>query len=228
MHLPPMKRRIINFLLLITALCSYQFEATAQTARPFWNEIKDFQKQDSLSMPKKHGIVFLGSSSFRMWKDAETTFKSYKVINRGFGGSTLTDAINYVDYLVAPYQPRQVVIYSGENDIASGAGAEETFRRLKTLAEKIREKQPEVPLVYVSMKESPSRVKFRDSLLKANDLIKSYVRRLPKAVYVDVNAKMLNKDGSTRSELFREDMLHMKKAGYDIWEKAIRPLLLKP
>jgi lysophospholipase L1-like esterase len=228
MHLHGMKRRIITFLLLIIAVCSYQSKVSAQTARPFWNEIKDFQKQDSLSMPAKHGIVFLGSSSFRMWKDAETIFKSYNVINRGFGGSTLTDAINYVDYLVAPYQPRQVVIYSGENDIASGAGAVETFSRFKTLAKKIREQQPEVPLVFVSMKESPSRVQFRDSLLKANDLIKSYINKLPKAVYVDVNAKMLNKDGSTRPELFREDMLHMKKAGYDIWEKAIKPILLKP
>lgn len=224
-----MKRRfIIAVLIVMLAVCSFQFEASAQTNRPFWDEIENFQKKDSLSMPPKNGIVFLGSSSFRMWNDAEKIFKNYQVINRGFGGSTLADAITYLDYLVEPYQPRQVVIYSGENDIASGAGAEETFRRLKTLAEKIREKQPEVSLIYVSMKESPSRVQFRDSLLKANDLIKTYINTLPKSVYVDVNAKMLNKDGSTRPELFKEDMLHMKKAGYDIWEKAIRPLLLKP
>jgi len=224
-----MKRSLIlKFLVVIIAVCSHQLETFAQTSRPFWDEIQSFQKKDSLSTPPKNGIVFLGSSSFRMWGDAEKIFKKYQVINRGFGGSTLSDAINYLDYLVQPYQPRQVVIYSGENDIAMGTGAEETFERLKTLAEKIREKQPEVPLVYISMKESPSRVQFRDSLIKANNLIKTYISSLPNAVYIDVNTKMLNKDGSTRPELFKEDMLHMKKAGYDIWEKALRPALLKP
>ncbi len=224
-----MKRsKIYLFLLVALAALSLQLNAVAQDARPFWSEIEAFRKQDSLDMPAKNGIVFVGSSSFRMWQDAEQIFKKYQVINRGFGGSTLADAINYLDYLVFPYEPRQVVIYSGENDVANGVSATETFDRFKTLVTRIREKQPEVPLVYLSMKESPSRKQFRDTLLKANSMIKDYISTLPKAVYVDVNAKMLDKNGDTRPELFREDMLHMKKQGYDIWKKALTPYLLKP
>lgn len=207
---------------------SLQLKALAQDARPFWSEIEAFQKQDSLAMPAKNGIVFVGSSSIRMWKDAEQTFKKYQVINRGFGGSTLADANTYLDYLVFPYEPRQVVIYSGENDVAMGVSATETFNRFKTLATNIRAKQPEVPLVYLSMKESPSRQQYRDTLLKANRMIKDYIATMSKSVYVDVNAKMLDKNGNTRPELFREDMLHMKKPGYDIWKKALLPHLLKP
>ena len=224
-----MKRNnIYRILLLCLACILVQFKAVAQDTRPFWSEIQAFQKQDSLSMPPKNGIVFVGSSSIRMWNDAEKTFKKYQVINRGFGGSTLADAINYLDYLVFPYEPRQVVIYSGENDIAGGVSATETFDRLKTLITKIREKQPEVPIIFMSMKESPSRQQYRDTLLKANSMIKDYLSSFPKAVYLDVNSKMLDKNGNTRPELFREDMLHMKKQGYDIWEKAVRPHLLKP
>jgi lysophospholipase L1-like esterase len=163
-----------------------------------------------------------------MWKNAEETFKKYQVINRGFGGSTLADAILYQDELISRYKPRQVVIYTGENDVASGLSATETFERFKTLVTNIRAKQPEVPLVFMSMKESPSRKQYRDTLLKANAMIKNHMATMPKAVYLDVNAKMLDKDGNTRPELFREDMLHMKKQGYDIWEKALRPYLLKP
>ncbi len=224
-----MKRSKLFGLLVICLAClGLQQQTHAQDSRPFWNEIKEFHKKDSLAAPAKNGIVFVGSSSFRMWQDAETIFSKYQVINRGFGGSTLADAISYVDDLVLQYQPRQVVIYSGENDVASGVSATETFDRLKTLVTKIREKQPEVPLVYMSMKESPSRKQFRDTLLKANSMIKAYISKLPKARYLDVNRKMLDKSGNTRPELFREDMLHMKQEGYDIWEKALRPLLLKP
>lgn len=224
-----MKRiNIIRIILVCIACFSIQLQALAQDSRPFWSEIQAFQKQDSIAMPPKNGIVFIGSSSFRMWNDAEQTFKKYNVINRGFGGSTLSDAILYADELVLAYQPRQVVIYSGENDVAAGASAEETFNRFKTLAAKIRKKQPDVPLLYLSMKESPSREQFKDTLLKANNLIKNHIATLPKAEYLDVNIKMLDKNGKTRPELFREDMLHMKKEGYDIWEKAVRPHLSKP
>jgi lysophospholipase L1-like esterase len=223
-----MKRsNLYTFLLTLLVCFAVQLQATAQQAKPFWSEIQAFQKQDSIAMPPRNGIVFVGSSSVRMWKDAEEIFKKYQVINRGFGGSTLADAILYQDELIFRYEPRQVVIYTGENDVASGVSATETFDRFKTLVTNIRTKMPEVPLVFMSMKESPSRVQFRDTLLKANAMIKDYISTMPKAVYLDVNAKMLDKDGNTRPELFREDMLHMKQAGYDIWEKALRPHLLK-
>lgn len=223
-----MKRsNLYIFLLICFFSIAVQLSATAQEAKPFWSEIQAFQKQDSIAMPPKNGIVFVGSSSVRMWKDAEETFKKFGVINRGFGGSTLADAILYQEELIFRYEPRQIVIYTGENDVASGVSAIETFDRFKTLVTNIRAKMPEVPLVFISMKESPSRLQYRDTLLKANAMIKDYIGTMPKAVYLDVNAKMLDKNGHTRPELFREDMLHMKKQGYDIWEKALRPYLLK-
>jgi lysophospholipase L1-like esterase len=218
---------LIN-LFLCLACCGLQLQTFGQASKPFWNEIREFQKKDSVSMPPKQGILLLGSSSIRMWHNAEKTFQNYQVINRGFGGSTLVDAAMYVEYLVYPYDARQIVIYSGENDIANGAGAQEVLNRFKILATKIRSKQPKVPLLFLSMKESPSRVQFRDSLLKANALIKAYMATMPMATYVDVNIKMLDKNGHTRPALFREDMLHMKDAGYAIWENALRPYLLKP
>jgi lysophospholipase L1-like esterase len=200
----------------------------AQDTRPFWNEIQQFKHKDSLNMPPKHGIVFLGSSSVRKWVNAETNFKDYQVINRGFGGSTLAQAIEYLDYLVFPYEPRQVVIYTGENDIATDkVNAEETFQRCKTLITKIRDRLPNVPVVFLSIKQSPSRVQFTDVVLKANSLIKAYIEELPNAKYLDVNAKMLNEQGGLRPELFEDDMLHMKPEGYAIWEKELTPYLIK-
>lgn len=200
--------------------------ATAQN-KPFWNDIQKFKRQDSALMPPKKGIVFVGSSSFTMWKDLEKVYKDYNAINRGFGGSTLKDANEYVEEIVLAYKPRQVVIYSGENDIASGTTADETFNRFNTLFDKIRKELPKAKITYISMKQSPSREKFKSELLKANRLIKEYIEKQKKADYVDVNAKMLDGDGNPRPELFLNDMLHMKQAGYDIWIKEITPHLKK-
>lgn len=224
-----MKRRIFLKLVLLTAFAlTFTGRLYAQETRPFWNEIQDFRHRDSLQMPAKHGIVFLGSSSIRKWVNAEDHFKKYHVINRGFGGSTLAQASEYLDYLVFPYEPREIVIYSGENDIATDhVDAEETFNRCKTLITKIRERLPKVPIVFLSIKQSPSRIEFTDVVLKANTLIKAYLSTLPKATFLDVNAKMLDAKGGMRPELFEEDMLHMKPAGYAIWEQELKPYLIK-
>ncbi|RZM24574.1 MAG: hypothetical protein EOO88_22365 [Pedobacter sp.] len=223
-------KRSIFLKIALCAVISVSFQlGYAQETRPFWNEIQNFKRKDSVAMPAKNGIVFLGSSSIRKWTDAETTFKSYNVINRGFGGSTLAQAADYVNELVFPYQPRQVVIYSGENDIAvDKVSAEETLKRVQTLVTKIRAGMPQVPIVFMSIKQSPSRVEFTDVVLKANKLIKSYLKGVDHTTYLDVNIKMLDKNGATRPELFESDMLHLKPAGYAIWETALKPLLIKP
>ncbi|MEJ7560631.1 MAG: GDSL-type esterase/lipase family protein [Pedobacter sp.] len=195
--------------------------------KPFWNEIQDFKKQDSTKMPAAGGIVFVGSSSLRMWKNLESFYQSYKAINRGFGGSNLQQANMYINELVFPYKPRQVVIYSGENDIAEGTSAIETLNRLATFFSNIRNRLPEANIVFISIKESPSRAKFSDATVHANRLIKEYLLNYRNTKYIDVNSKMKTADGKLRPELFLKDMLHMQPAGYEIWIKEITPHLLK-
>jgi lysophospholipase L1-like esterase len=226
-----MRKNLIYKLVLLGTIIFgllYSLPFYAQDSRPFWSEIKSFQKQDETSKPAKNGIVFYGSSSIRKWVNAELNFKDYQVINRGFGGSTLAQATDYLNFLVFPYQPREVVIYSGENDIAMDhTSANETISRLKTLVAKLRAGLPNVPIVFLSIKQSPSRAQFGQIVLQANSGIKSYLATLSKATYLDVNSKMLNAQGGMRPELFEADMLHMKPAGYAIWEKELRPYLIK-
>ncbi|MBB2151833.1 hypothetical protein GM920_23275 [Pedobacter sp. LMG 31462] len=212
--------------LLFLLSLSYNL-ATAQQKPAFWKEIQQFKQQDSLAMPAKNGILFIGSSSFEKWKDLETVFKDYQAINRGFGGSTLAQANYYIADLVFPYQPRQVVIYSGENDIAmDGKSALETTSRFAAFFSNIRNRFPNVPVLYVSIKNSPSRTQFSATNTHTNQLIKDYLKHYPNTQFVDVNRKMLHHK-ALRPELFLEDMLHMKPEGYAIWIKAITPYLIK-
>lgn len=209
-------------------LVSISFRAHAQQT-PFWNDIQQFKKQDSAQFPPKHAILFVGSSSFTNWKDVQSYFPGYTIINRGFGGASLTDVILYADDIIFPYHPREIVIYCGENDLAASdtVSAQTVFGRFKILYEKIRERFPQTPIVFISLKPSPSRKHLMPKMGTANDRIAAFLRSNVKTAFVDVYHKMLNPDGSPIKEIFGPDELHMNAKGYAIWQKAIQPWLLK-
>ncbi len=149
----------------------------AQNA-PFYSEIQNFKRQDSVNFPPKNAILFLGSSSFRKWTDVQQYFPGYPIINRGFGGSTFPDAIRYANEIVFPYQPRQILIYEGDNDVASSdkITADSVLNRFKTLFYLIRKKLPNTTIDFVSIKPSISRQKLMPEMAKANSLIKHFLK----------------------------------------------------
>ena len=194
--------------------------------RPFWKEIKAFKSADSVKAPPQNAIVFVGSSSFRMWKDLQNAFPRHVVINRGFGGSSLPHVIDYADEIVIPYKPKQVVIYCGENDFTSDTVTSKTVTdRFVTLFNLLRKELPRTDIVFVSMKPSPSRQHLMTKIDAANDAIRDFLQSKKHAAYVDIWDDMLDKNGAPRKELFLKDMLHMNEAGYAIWQKAIAPHL---
>jgi lysophospholipase L1-like esterase len=203
---------------------------TAQEKKPaFWNDIQAFKKQDSISAPPKNAILFVGSSSFTNWKDVQDYFPGYTIINRGFGGSTLPDVIRYAGDIIFPYKPKQIVIYCGENDLAASdtVTSELVYLRFRTLFQMIRKKLPNVPVVFISLKPSPSRWHLRQKMMTANELIKNFLKKRPGTAFVDVYHKMLNAEKTPVKEIFLNDSLHMNAKGYVIWQKSIKPHLLK-
>lgn len=194
--------------------------------RPFWKEIKAFKSADSVKSPPQNAIVFVGSSSFRMWKDLQDAFPRHVVINRGFGGSSLPHVIDYADEIVIPYKPKQVVIYCGENDFTNDTVTSKIVTgRFITLFNLLRKELPRTEIVFVSMKPSPSRQRLMTEIDAANDEIRNFLQSKKRAAYVDIWDDMLDKNGAPRKELFLNDMLHMNAAGYAIWQKAIAPHL---
>lgn len=196
---------------------------------PFHDEIQRFKTEDNLHFPPKHAILFLGSSTFRKWSDVQKYFPGYTIINRGFGGSTFPDAIRYADEIVFPYDPRQVVIYEGDNDVASSdeITADSVLNRFKTLFYLIRKKLPNTSIAFVSIKPSLSRQKLMPVMANANSLIKNFLKGKKNAAFIDVYHSMLNEDGTPKKDIFIEDGLHMNAKGYAIWQKIIKPYLLK-
>jgi lysophospholipase L1-like esterase len=182
-----------------------------------------------LAFPPKHAILFVGSSSFTNWKDVQAYFPGHTIVNRGFGGSSLPDVIRYANDIIFPYQPKQIVIYCGENDLAAAdtVTAAMVFSRFIHLFTRIRANLPGVPVVFVSLKPSPSRWHLKEKMIRANTLIKKYLRKQKATKFVDVFSKMLGDDGTPIKEIFLEDNLHMNAKGYAIWQQLIEPQLLK-
>lgn len=206
-----------------------QTNVKAQQQPPFYDEIQHFKKLDSAHFPPRNAILFVGSSSIRKWEDVQDYFPGETIINRGFGGSELTDAIRYANDIILPYHPRQIVIYSGENDLAYSDTITPAIvlARFKRLFNIIRSAMPGVPVIYISIKPSPSRQRLMSEMLTANKFIKQFLHSKRKTIFVDVYHKMLDENGKPMKDIFLDDNLHMNAKGYHIWQKALEPYLEK-
>ena len=219
--------RKINFLLILISIW-YSAEVIAQAKPRFWEDVQTIKQYDKIYAPPKDPILFVGSSSFRVWDDLERTFADYGVLNRGVGGTVINDIAYYINDLIIPYHPRQIVLYVGENDLANeNTTSDSILFRTKRLLTLISENLPNVPVVYISLKPSPVREKYLDKLVLSNKLIRDYISTQNNMCFIDVYRLMVTPGGKPRPELFREDRLHMNSRGYEIWKKAIKPYLLK-
>ena len=216
-----MMKKLALIVLFLTAFVT----VNAQEA-PFYKEIQNFKKQDSLKFPPKNAVLFIGSSTFTKWTDVQTYFPKHVIINRGFGGSSLPNLIFYIKDIVYPYQPKQVVIYCGENDFTgSGTTAKIVVDRVSKLFELIRSRYPKVDIAYVSIKPSPSREKYLPIMIEANKMIDEMISKMKHAKFINTYDAMFNADGAIKKDIFFADNLHMNAKGYAIWQKIMEPYL---
>jgi lysophospholipase L1-like esterase len=222
-----MKRKIRHSIQVVLFMVCMQQTFAQQP--PFYDEIQNFKKQDSEHRPPANAILLTGSSSFRKWTDVQDYFPGYTIVNRGFGGSTLPDVIRYAADAIYPYKPKQVLIYCGDNDLASSdtVKAETVLSRFQQLFSMIRTNLPKANIVFVSIKPSPSRQRLLPEIEKANSMIKTFLQKQPNTAFADVFHPMLNADGSIKKEIFLSDNLHMNAQGYALWQKVLQPYLLK-
>ena len=182
------------------------------------------KKTDSLWDPGRPALLFTGSSSIRMWEGLQERFPGKQILNTGFGGSQASDLLFYLNPLVLDYQPEQVFIYEGDNDLAEGKRPGQVVRTLKEVREQIRQNLPGVSVVLISPKPSISRWHLRRKYRRLNRKLLRWSHRSPDLYFVDIWTPMLTGQKLDAS-LYIEDGLHMNASGYDIWEQALAPLI---
>lgn len=186
--------------------------------------IRAFEAKDRKQAPAKGGIVFVGSSSIVLW-DLPKSFPGLNAINRGFGGSQLADSVRYARRIVLPYEPRTVVLYAGDNDLASGKTPQQVFDDYQRFVAAIHAALPKTRIIYIAIKPSKARWKLIDKIRATNRLIADFAAKDPRLVFIDVEKPMLGVDGKPRPELFMPDGLHLNAEGYRLWAGLVGPHL---
>jgi lysophospholipase L1-like esterase len=188
------------------------------------SSIRAFEERDRKQPPQPGGVLFLGSSSIRLW-DTAKAFSEVPTINRGFGGSQIADSVRFADRIAIPYKPRLIVFYAGDNDLALGKSAEQVVVDYKALVVKIRAQLPETRMAFISIKPCPFRWKLFEMQQTANRLIEAFTKTDKRLAYIDVVKPMLDADGQPRQELFQNDGLHLNADGYELWTRTVAPYL---
>lgn len=193
---------------------------------PEWaNDMARFAAEDEDSPPPADPVVFTGSSSVRMWETLATDFPGVPVLNRGFGGSQIRDAVHYADQVAIRYRPRMILLYAGDNDIDAGRRPQQVLDDFRAFVARVRRDLPDTPIAFIAIKPSPARAAQLPRQQRANALVAAEAARLDGVAFIDVATPMLGADGQPRPELFIEDRLHMNSAGYALWREIVAPYL---
>jgi lysophospholipase L1-like esterase len=217
-------RFLLGLFLLLT---NFPARAASESPARWEKDIQAFEAADKTNPPPSGVILFVGSSSIRLWKTLTDDFKGLPVLNRGFGGSQMADSAFFVDRIVLPYHPRQIVVYAGDNDLAAGKPPTQILLDFQAFVRKVRDVQPNTRISFIAIKPSPSRWKLIDKILEANRLIAEFTHTEKGMDYIDVFTPMLAADGHPRPDLFAADNLHLNGKGYDLWTTTVRPFLSK-
>lgn len=232
--LAPMNNLILYSALLSIAIPFSDFaaESVSQGDYPdperFAGDIEAFEAADQTSPPPKDAVLCIGSSSMRKWHGTiQRDLAPLTIIPRGFGGSNMNDVLFFADRIVLPYQPRAIVLYEGDNDIAEGVAPEKIKDTFLKLVEKIHNPLPDTRFYILSIKPSISRWKLWPQMQAANQMIQQTCEADPRLTYVDVASGMLDSSGRPKADIFVEDELHMNAKGYVIWRDILRPVLIQ-
>jgi lysophospholipase L1-like esterase len=220
-----MKKSVILIAVLLVGASAWAATGTADKKADAWEkDMAAFAEKDRQQPPPQDAILFVGSSTIRIW-DLKKCFPELVTINRGFGGSQYADSARYADRIIVPYKPKRIVIYGGDNDIASGKTPEQVFADFEALIKAIRKGLPDTPIIVLSIKPSIARWDKYMLMQQVNASITGFAQKNANVKFVDLGRELLGGDQKPLADLFQKDGLHMNDKGYAIWSDLLRPIL---
>jgi lysophospholipase L1-like esterase len=215
-----MNYRPLAVLFLLLNTLWLQAVEPADPAR-FEKAIRAFEIEDLASPPPEGVTLFTGASNIRRWQSLPERFKKSPVLNRGFGGSHISDAVHFADRIVTKYKPKQIYLNAGGNDLHSGRTPQEVLAAFEAFVTKVQQDLPDTSIAFLSIPTSPSRWDEVELVKTTNSLISAACAK-NSVDFIDIFPLLLGADGKPRPELYVEDKLHFSEAGYDVVTSAIR------
>lgn len=220
-----MKKVILTIYFTITFLLSKVAFSQSFSINRYESEIKAYEAENKQIKPAKDVVVLYGSSSFRLWKNYVQDLAPYNVINRGFGGSTVAEALHYFDRAVLPLKPKVIFFYEGENDLPSGFSVDSTFALFLKMRELIQKKLPDTKFVPLSVKRSPSRKAIVEKQKLYNGMVRGIAMSDKNMAYIDIVPLQLTPQGTFDPDMFMPDSLHVSEAAYKKWAVRMKHYL---
>lgn len=186
-------------------------------------EVHELERARILSPLPANPVVFYGSSSIRLWSTLNRDLRSPRLVNLGFGGSTLAACVYFFERLVLPLQPASLLVYAGDNDLGDGRSPDDVVQSFRQLAGKVQQSCGTIPFGFLSIKPSPARRSILHRITETNQRIRRHILEIPGAFFVDLLPAMMAEDGNPRPDLFEEDGLHLSQAGYEVWTALLEP-----
>ncbi len=219
------RREIWLLIVLCSCIISLAQDKPAENPAGRWEEmIRQFEQWDRKNTFPSDSVLFVGSSSIRMWPTREC-FGEFAVLNRGFGGSQISDVNYFAERIVLRYEPKVIVFYAGDNDVAAGKTARRVFDDYKKFVKLVHKKLPGTRIIYVGIKPSRSRWSLWPVMNEANMMIKDFSGKDGRLFYFDSATPLLESDGKPNTEFFLKDQLHLNDKGYEVWTRLIRPII---
>ena len=222
-----MKQWIIFALAFVLVQCgpSYTYRAHQND---FAQEVAQLVEQDK-TLSQRDYLLFVGSSSIRLWDDMESDMKPYATVKRGYGGAHFYDLIHHTQTLIAPHQNARAILCFVANDIEHPWGdpkpkmtPQKVLRLAQNFSDQVKKLHPNTPLYFIEITPSPSRWALWPEISQANDLIQSWTEKTPNRYFISTRKAILGPDGQPQTHLFIQDGLHLSRAGYQVWTEQIK------
>jgi lysophospholipase L1-like esterase len=188
-------------------------------------EVAAYEASDREKPPPKDGILFIGSSTIRLWKSLAEDYPDLKVINRGFGGTEIVDSTHFADRLIFPHEAKQIFLRAGGNDIHAGRTPRQVAADFAEFVRVVHARLPRTEILYIGVSPAPSRWGESDKYRELNRLIREMALEMPRVGLVETFDMVLRPDGGARPELFVKDRLHFSPEGYELLRERVRPFL---
>ncbi|HJO23646.1 MAG: GDSL-type esterase/lipase family protein [Myxococcota bacterium] len=225
---------VLGALVLLAAFPAYRFyveirKAVSEDPTVYAEDIEDLVARTREGPVSEDAVVFIGSSSIRLWSTLEADMQPLPVIQHGFGGAKLADVEFYAERLVNPFDPRAVVVFAGTNDLQPGASKSpevllETYRRF---VERVRADLPDVPIYFIGITPSPMRWEIWGQAQETNRRVREWSAGDPALHYIETGPALLGADGEPDRDNYIFDGLHLSAKGYAIWTGIIQTRLLE-
>jgi lysophospholipase L1-like esterase len=199
--------------------------ADARDYAKWEKEVAAYEASDRQNPPPKGGILFIGSSTIRLWKTLAEDYPDHKVINRGFGGTEIVDSTHFADRLIFPHEPKQIFLRAGGNDIHAGRTPREVAFDFSEFVRVIHARLPRTEIIYIGVSPAASRWGESDKYRELNRMIRTMALEMPRVGFVETFDMVLSPEGQAVPELFVKDRLHFSPKGYKLLAERVRPFL---